>query len=84
MPFGDGTGPQGLGPGTGKRRGRGMGRGRMPARRSFGGGGGGNRPGAGPDGNCVCPKCRTTIPHQRGKPCYEYSCPKCGAPMMRE
>ena len=74
MPGGDGTGPQGLGPGTGKRGGRGMGRGRM----------GGNKPGAGPDGNCVCPKCWTTIPHQRGKPCYEYSCPKCGAPMMRE
>jgi len=74
MPGGDGTGPQGLGPGTGKRVGMGKGRGRM----------GGNRPGAGPDGNCICPKCHTSIPHQRGNPCYEINCPKCGAPMMRE
>ncbi len=74
MPFGDGTGPQGFGPGTGKRGGKGMGRGRM----------GGNRPGAGPEGNCVCPKCRTAVPHTRGKPCYEIICPKCGAPMIRE
>lgn len=83
MPFGDGTGPQGLGPRTGRGRGRGPARGRMPARRSFSGGGGGNRP-AGIDGNCVCPKCWTTIPHTRGKPCYEFNCPKCGAYMMRE
>jgi hypothetical protein len=74
MPGGNGTGPQGLGPGTGKRRGRGVESGRMS----------GNRPGAGPDGNCVCPKCWATIPHMRGKPCYEYNCPKCGASMMRE
>jgi len=74
MPFGDGTGPQGLGPGTGRRGGRGMGRGRMS----------GGRPDAAIDGNCVCPKCWATIPHPRGKPCYEIDCPKCGAPMMRE
>lgn len=74
MPFGDGTGPMGLGPGSGRGAGRGMGRGRM----------GGNKAGAGPDGNCVCPKCRAVVAHMRGKPCYEYTCPKCGAPMVRE
>jgi len=84
MPGGDGTGPQGLGPGTGKRGGRGVGRGRVPARRSFSGGEGGNRLGAGSDGDCICPKCWTIIPHLTGNPCYETHCPKCGAPMMRK
>jgi len=54
--------------------GRGGGRGRM----------GGNRPGAGPTGNCICPACGTKIPHQAGVPCYDLSCPKCGAKMIRE
>ncbi len=74
MPRGDGTGPYGQGPGTGRGLGRGRGRGRM----------GGNRSGAGPSGNCVCPSCGTKIPHQAGVPCYNLSCPKCGAMMIRE
>jgi hypothetical protein len=70
MPRGDGTGPPwGSGPGTG----RGGGRGRM----------GGNRPGAGPSGECVCPKCGAKVAHQRGVPCYDIKCPKCGAKMTR-
>lgn len=75
MPFGDGTGPRGLGPRTGRRGGAGMGRGSGMGR---------GRSGAGPDGNCVCSKCGTIVPHQIGAPCYETACPKCGAPMIRE
>ena len=69
MPRGDGTGPP-----WGSGRGTGRGIGRM----------GGTRPGAGPAGNCVCPNCQTSIPHQAGAPCYEFTCPKCGAKMVRE
>ena len=71
MPFGDGTGPSGRGPGTGRGMGRGGGRGRM--------GGGG----LGPGGVCRCPKCGATVAHQRGVPCYQVSCPKCGTKMVR-
>jgi len=75
MPRGDGTGPpRGSGPGAGRGSGRGGGgRGRM----------GGNRPGAGLGGTCVCPNCGATLLHQVGTPCYNLSCPKCGAKMMR-
>ena len=72
MPFRDGTGPAGRDPGSG----RGLGR----------GGGGGRQPGGfglGPGGECVCPKCGTRAPHQRGIPCYQQKCPKCGSPMTR-
>lgn len=71
MPRGDGTGPFGEGPGTGG--GRGGGRGRM----------GGSRPGAGPSGQCVCPSCGATVPHEVGVPCYSIDCPKCGTKMTR-
>ena len=76
MPFGDGTGPFGQGPGTGGGQGRrgGRGRGRM----------GGNRPGAGPSGVCICPKCGAKATHQVGVPCYSVSCSKCGTKMVRE
>jgi len=39
--------------------------------------------GAGPGGNCVCPSCGATVAHQRGTPCYQLKCPKCGAAMTR-
>jgi hypothetical protein len=77
MPRGDGTGPPGgSGPGTGSGggRSRGGGMGRM----------GGTRPGAGPGGECICPSCRTTTPHQAGVPCYQIMCPKCGTSMLRK
>jgi len=73
MPRGDGTGPYGQGPGTGRGLGRGGGRGRM----------GGTQAGAGPGGQCVCPSCGATVAHQVGIPCYQMSCPKCGAKMVR-
>jgi len=57
-----------------------------PPRRMVGRGGrmGGTRPGAGPGGNCVCPRCGTKVPHQKGTPCYNLNCPKCGTKMVRE
>ena len=73
MPRGDGTGPTGgQGQGTGRGMGAGQGRGRMGG---FG---------LGTGGNCVCPSCRKTIPHQQGVPCTQVKCPACGAAMTRE
>ncbi len=74
MPRGDGTGPRGMGPGTGRGMGRGGGRGSR----------GGNRAGAGPGGECICPQCGATLPHQAGIPCYQVICPHCGRQMMRK
>ena len=51
----------------------------MPNGRGRGGG-----RGLGPGGECVCPKCGTTVPHQAGQPCYQMSCPKCGTRMIRK
>ncbi|HGE72904.1 TPA: hypothetical protein ENX78_18870 [Candidatus Poribacteria bacterium] len=79
MPRGDGTGPRGMGPGTGRgmgRRGSGQNSGRLGRM-------GGTRAGAGPGGNCVCPSCGTTIPHQAGVPCFQHKCPNCGTNMVR-
>jgi hypothetical protein len=76
MPRGDGTGPIGQGPGTGRSMGGSGGRrrGRM----------GGNRAGAGIGGECICPVCGATTPHQRGAPCNTQTCPKCSARMTRK
>ncbi len=37
----------------------------------------------GPAGECVCPKCGYKALHQRGVPCYQQKCPKCGTLMTR-
>jgi hypothetical protein len=74
MPGGNGTGPFGGGPGTGRGMGRGGGRGRM----------GGNRPGSGLGGNCICPKCKLSVSHRAGAPCYDVKCPECGTAMVKE
>lgn len=54
-----------------------------PLRQNSGKRGGGMRPGAGPDGYCICPSCDTKIPHKLGSPCFDMSCPKCGTKMVR-
>ena len=41
---------------------------------------------AGSGGICICvnPNCRNEVPHRRGIPCYQTSCPKCGSPVVRK
>lgn len=75
MPRGDGTGPPN---GGGPRSGRGLGQGGRGQGRMQG-----SRPGAGPNGFCACPACGAKAAHQRGNPCYNMSCPKCGTKMVR-
>lgn len=50
------------------------------------GGGRGGQGGfaAGPEGFCICPKCKTKVKHAVNVPCYTLSCPKCETPMTRE
>ncbi|MBU1180867.1 MAG: NifB/NifX family molybdenum-iron cluster-binding protein [Proteobacteria bacterium] len=38
----------------------------------------------GATGNCLCPKCGNREPHERGVPCLQKQCPKCGTAMTRE
>lgn len=40
--------------------------------------------GAGPGGECICPKCGYTSPHTVGTPCTSKACPKCGTMMIRK
>jgi len=70
MPRGGGSGRMGGGAGGG--RGGGGGRGRMGGLAM------------GPGGNCLCPACGHKEPHQRGVPCNQRKCPKCGQLMTRE
>lgn len=65
----------------GRGRGRNAGGGRGSGGR---GQGGGNKPGSGPAGVCVCPSCGHTQPHQVGVPCYNLTCPKCGAKLAKQ
>lgn len=77
MPRGDGTGPMGAGAGTGRGMGGGGGMGMGQGRGRMGGFA------MGPGGNCVCPSCGKTAPHQQGTPCTQMKCPACGAVMTR-
>ncbi|MBW2976887.1 DUF134 domain-containing protein [Candidatus Woesearchaeota archaeon] len=69
---GRGTGMgRGMGQGAGMVRGQSRGRGRM----------GGFA--AGPIGTCRCPNCGHEEEKQRGVPCIDKKCPRCGAMMAR-
>lgn len=68
MPGKDGTGPFGTGPKAGNI-----------GRRGQRGGSG-----AGPTGNCVCPKCGEKVSHTAGTPCTSLVCPSCGSPLIRD
>jgi hypothetical protein len=69
----------GKGGGRGRDQGQGIGRGGTGQGR-----GGGNKPGSGPGGNCVCPKCGHHIQHVIGQRCLDLACPQCGTKMVRE
>lgn len=62
-------------PGQGRGSGQGSGRG-------SGQGAGQGQAGAGGVDTCICPNCGYEEPHQRGTPCVEKSCPKCGTKMI--
>ena len=34
--------------------------------------------------HCVCPKCGYTVTHERGEPCTDSECPKCGTQLVGE
>ena len=42
--------------------------------------------GMGLGGKCMCtnPSCGWEEEHERGVPCYQCKCPKCGSPMVRK
>lgn len=65
----NGTNRWGKGPG----KGQGQGRGRK-----------GGPIAGGAVGTCRCPNCSHTQPHERGVPCTQVKCPKCGTAMIRE
>jgi len=70
---------------NGKRQGgRGSGAGRGQGQGGQGSGRMGGGKAAGPSGYCVCPQCGQRETHQRGVPCFERKCPKCGTTMIRE
>ena len=76
--MGGGRGQGGMGGGRGQGKGMGQGgagqgRGRM----------GGSLAG-GAIGACVCPKCGEHLAHERGVPCVQRQCPKCGTTLIRE
>ncbi|MFP3999508.1 MAG: hypothetical protein ACLFUN_06655 [Desulfobacterales bacterium] len=62
------------------------GQGRLRAGQKKGGQGLGRGGGfaAGPEGVCACPKCGHEQPHERGVPCPQIKCPRCGAAMVRK
>lgn len=88
-----GGGGQGAGRGGGRGGGQGGGRGGGQGGGRGGGQGGGRGAGrarmrgplaAGAGGSCLCPQCGHRQPHERGKPCMQVQCPKCGTTLIRE
>ncbi|MFH0960083.1 MAG: hypothetical protein V1897_15425 [Pseudomonadota bacterium] len=72
---------QGQGQGRGGRQGTGTGQGQGRGGRRAAGPGGAA---AGPGGYCVCSACGQKEIHERGVPCINQKCSKCGASMTRE
>ncbi|MBK7701799.1 MAG: NifB/NifX family molybdenum-iron cluster-binding protein [bacterium] len=74
--------------GKGRAGGNGRGQGRSGGQGRGGGGQGRGRMGgpqaAGVAGDCVCSNCGHREPHERGVPCMQRQCPKCGAAMTRQ
>ncbi len=73
-----GGGQGGGGQGGGGQGGRGQGTGGGGKRQGMGGG-----RGLGPAGECICPNCGEKVPHERGTPCFDMTCKKCGTSMAR-
>ena len=46
--------------------------------------GGGNKPGSGPSGACICPKCSYKVEHRASERCIDQVCPKCGSQLVRD
>jgi len=74
----NGKGKGGMGGGRGQGGGMGQGRGGQGRGRMSGPLAGGAI------GTCVCPKCGEHLAHERGVPCVQRQCPKCGTAMTRE
>ncbi len=70
--------------GGGKSQGGGQGGGQGQGKGGRGQGRLGGPLAGGAAGNCLCPKCGNREPHERGVPCLQKQCPKCGAVMTRE
>lgn len=80
-------GQGGMGGGRGQGGGMGGGRGQGGGMGGGGGKGRGRMSGplaAGAVGTCVCPKCGERLAHERGVPCVQRQCPKCGTALIRE
>jgi predicted Fe-Mo cluster-binding NifX family protein len=73
-----GRGRGGMGRGGGQGRGQGSGQGQGRRGRI----GGSFADGAA--GACLCPNCGHSEPHERGVPCVQKQCPKCGTAMTRQ
>ncbi len=71
-------GGRGFGAGRGMGQGAGMGIGQSRGRGRMGGFA------AGPSGICKCPNCGYEEEKQRGVPCVDKKCPKCGTMLTRE
>ena len=79
---GGGRGAGGGGRGQGQGQDQGQGRGQRRGGRGKGLMGGPLAGGA--VGTCLCPQCGHREPHERGVPCVQKQCPKCGTALVRE